>query len=436
MYGSGVPHRDAGGATPSHEEICELLAASPQLVDAVIGARSMLLGREVPVSDRSAPRRADIVFVTSDAAPVFCEVKTRPGDVYEARGQLRDLPQQAARHWRPDFLNEQWQSALAETGVHPSTRLRQLRPSVAAAALWQQVIANLRAGRFHRVLVMPTAPDAVIDAVREENAVSDQPPIDIFALRPSRGLARPRAHPDASVRVVKISAELRRARVRHYADKGCKRAEIARRVGGVSTRTIDRDIEALTEAGWAYRPERIVSTPRTMCADRCGRVDRNGLCPRCRKQRHMQFLRRHPDLTNPEAAAELGLAHDTVRAYRRELRPSPPERVSYASFDVEIRRRWNRGDTVPDIAAALDIPESGARSRVQRLQVLGLAIKRWTMADGRRRALDRLADRETDTELFGGTKAARLRGTTARRLGKQRRNDRQRIQSPDRRLAA
>jgi hypothetical protein len=146
-----------------------LLARFPDLLagDQLGGAaprRWLLISREtaVPSEEDGAGRWSlDHLFVDQDAVPTLVEVK-RSSDTRirrEVVGQMLDYAANAVVYWPIETVIQAYQRRCERDGLDPETEIAAvLSPDQDADTFWEQVAANLQAGRVRLVFVADEIP--------------------------------------------------------------------------------------------------------------------------------------------------------------------------------------------------------------------------------------------------------------------------------------
>ena len=146
----------------------QLLADHPNLLAGDVEAdqrkRLLLIQREMGVpseADAGSRWSLDHLFVDEDAIPTLVEVK-RSSDTRirrEVVGQMLDYAANASSYWRIDALREAFESACQAAGVDPAEAVgSHMAADPDAERFWQDVDANLRAGRLRLVFVADEIP--------------------------------------------------------------------------------------------------------------------------------------------------------------------------------------------------------------------------------------------------------------------------------------
>jgi hypothetical protein len=154
----------------SDDELQSLIAGHPALLggdpDAAGGWFALARTGPLPEGATRSPRwSVEHLFLAQDAAPTVVEA-LRSGDPRahgDLFGQILYYAANAALWWPRETLNAAFSADHAAAGINDGEALARLvGPDVAAEAFWDQVEANLTAGRIRMVLV--------VDEVRPELA--------------------------------------------------------------------------------------------------------------------------------------------------------------------------------------------------------------------------------------------------------------------------
>jgi hypothetical protein len=123
----------------------------------------LLVRREQTIGDGETSQARwsiDHLFVTKEAVPVLVEVK-RATDTRlrrEVIGQLLDYAANGSVHWNDGMLKRSFEEHCQQQDEDPQESLQLFAPSEDYEAFWEQVDANLRAGRMRLVVVADTIP--------------------------------------------------------------------------------------------------------------------------------------------------------------------------------------------------------------------------------------------------------------------------------------
>lgn len=162
-----VPMREA--PYESEDVLQELLARFPDLLagdrsESGSGRRWILIDRESRVPDDigSGGRWSlDHLFIDQDGVPTLVEVK-RSSDTRirrEVVGQLIDYAANAVVYWPIERLRESFESRLEHEEIDVEEEMAKLlEPDADVEAFWEQVGANLKAGRIRMVFVSDEIP--------------------------------------------------------------------------------------------------------------------------------------------------------------------------------------------------------------------------------------------------------------------------------------
>ncbi|MGI3899316.1 MAG: hypothetical protein ACRYGP_31195 [Janthinobacterium lividum] len=153
----------------SEDHFQRLLASFPELlagdqIDAEVPRRFMLVAREQGIaSEEGAGGRwsIDHLFLDQDGVPTLVEVK-RGTDTRirrEVVGQMLDYAANAVLHWPVDALRARFAERCASEGNEPSDVLsRLIGVEQDGDVFWEQVRANLSAGRIRLLFVADRIP--------------------------------------------------------------------------------------------------------------------------------------------------------------------------------------------------------------------------------------------------------------------------------------
>jgi hypothetical protein len=146
----------------------KLIAEHPEVL---VGERDLdettawlLVKREASIVDQQEPGRGmtlDHLYLDEHAVPTFVEVKRRSDTRIrrEVIGQILDYAANAPSYWDVGVLQGWFNERCSERGVEPDQALRAAFPAVDdIAAYWEQVSANLDAGRLRLVIVADAIP--------------------------------------------------------------------------------------------------------------------------------------------------------------------------------------------------------------------------------------------------------------------------------------
>lgn len=154
--------RMQSAAPETEEQIQHLLAVQPELIGDIAGPL-LLIQREQPIGDGLTANRwsLDHLFVTRDAVPVLIEVK-RAVDTRlrrEVVGQMLDYAANGTAYWTAAALAEAFRQTCLKSKVDADDSLESfLENTRDAEDFWEQVEANLRAGRIKMVFVADRIP--------------------------------------------------------------------------------------------------------------------------------------------------------------------------------------------------------------------------------------------------------------------------------------
>jgi len=150
-------------AAPASENLMQALVARHPEVIADGDGGLLLVRREQPIADAAdgAGRwSVDHLFVTREAVPVLVELK-RAVDTRlrrEVVGQMLDYAANAAAHWRSGTIAEAFADTCRVAGRDADEALRDFVGDADPAGFWQQVDANITAGRMKLVFVADVVP--------------------------------------------------------------------------------------------------------------------------------------------------------------------------------------------------------------------------------------------------------------------------------------
>jgi len=146
----------------TEDRMQELVARYPELI--CDGDDDLLLiRREHPIADTEEGNgrwSLDHLFVTRDAVPVLVELKRSVDSRLrrEVVGQLLDYAANATAYWQVDGLAESFAKTAAEAGLDPEAALSSFIGDQDPTVFWNQVDANLKAGRIKLVFVADEIP--------------------------------------------------------------------------------------------------------------------------------------------------------------------------------------------------------------------------------------------------------------------------------------
>lgn len=158
--GKLVPMRPA--APPNEDTLQELIGRFPEVISGD-GDALLLVQREKSVPDQmdgSARWSLDHLFVTRGGVPVLVEVK-RAVDTRirrEVVGQLLDYAANGVAYWRPGTLAEAFAYQCSLSSLDPDLELARFLNDEDPQAFWEQVDANLAAGRIRLVVAADEIP--------------------------------------------------------------------------------------------------------------------------------------------------------------------------------------------------------------------------------------------------------------------------------------
>lgn len=162
-------------APPSEDELQDLIARFPETVSDRDG-ELLLIRREqgVPGEEEGSDRWSlDHLFVTRKAVPVLIEVK-RATDTRlrrEVIGQILDYAANGAAYWQKGILKAAFDKTCEETGEDPDLILSEFLQDDDPTEFWDQVEANLEAGRLKLVIAadhIPSELARVIEFLNEQ----------------------------------------------------------------------------------------------------------------------------------------------------------------------------------------------------------------------------------------------------------------------------
>ena len=140
----------------------ELVARYPELIGDADGDL-LLIRREQPVSDGldgSGRWSLDHLFVTRTGVPVLVELK-RASDTRLRReivGQLLDYAANGVAYWQAGSIAEAFRTTCASGEANAEEMLSSFLGDADTSAFWEQVDANLKAGRIKLVFVADVIP--------------------------------------------------------------------------------------------------------------------------------------------------------------------------------------------------------------------------------------------------------------------------------------
>lgn len=150
-------------AAPLDEDsLQDLIARFPDVIAGDAG-KLLLVQREQSVPDAidgNGRWSLDHLFVTRDARPVLVEVK-RASDTRlrrEVVGQLLDYAANGVAYWKPGDLMRAFDATCEKAGTTAEIELQGFLKEEDPAEFWDQVDANLAAGRIRLVIVADVIP--------------------------------------------------------------------------------------------------------------------------------------------------------------------------------------------------------------------------------------------------------------------------------------
>lgn len=150
-------------SAPQNEaSLQELIARFPETIAGESGSL-LLIRREQAVPDAidgGGRWSLDHLFVSRDAVPVLVEVK-RASDTRirrEVVGQVLDYAANGVAYWKPGALQEAFRHQCEEDGVDPTEQLDEFLDSIEPDTFWEQVDANLSAGRIRMIIAADEIP--------------------------------------------------------------------------------------------------------------------------------------------------------------------------------------------------------------------------------------------------------------------------------------
>lgn len=179
-------------------ELQELIARYPSLVagDQITPddpRRWLLVSREMPLAAEEGGGgrwSVDHLLVDQDAVPALVEVK-RSTDTRirrEVIGQMLDYAANSLLFWPADTLRAAFEQNCRARAVEPAEALLDFLPSQTDQdAFWEQVAANLAAGRLRLIFVADRIPTELLRVVEFLDAHLDQ--IDVVAVEVRQHLA-------------------------------------------------------------------------------------------------------------------------------------------------------------------------------------------------------------------------------------------------------
>lgn len=166
----------------SEDVLQTLLATHPNIIpggqiDGANPRRWLLICREagIPGSEDGGGRWSlDHLLVDQDAVPTLVEVK-RSQDTRirrEVVGQMLEYAANASTYWSLSTLLAQFANTCRQNAQDPEEALSEfLEDNIDAESFWEQVIANLRAGRLRLVFVadvIPTELQAIVEFLNNQ----------------------------------------------------------------------------------------------------------------------------------------------------------------------------------------------------------------------------------------------------------------------------
>lgn len=158
--GTLVPMRPA--APPNEDSLQDLIGRFPEIISGD-GDALLLIQREKSVPDQIdgvARWSLDHLFVTRSGIPVLVEVK-RAVDTRirrEVIGQLLDYAANGVAYWRPGTLAEAFAQQCALSALDPDLEIARFLVGEDPVQFWEQVDANLAAGRIRLVVAADEIP--------------------------------------------------------------------------------------------------------------------------------------------------------------------------------------------------------------------------------------------------------------------------------------
>ena len=149
-------------APSSEDKMQELVARYPELINDADG-ELLLIRREQPVNDgidSTGRWSLDHLFVTRDAVPVLVELK-RASDTRIRRemvGQLLDYAANGVAYWQAGSIAETFRVTCASREANSEEVLSSFLGDADISSFWEQVDANLKAGRVKLVFVADVIP--------------------------------------------------------------------------------------------------------------------------------------------------------------------------------------------------------------------------------------------------------------------------------------
>ncbi len=150
------------GAPPDEDSLQDLIARFPEIISSD-GEPMLLVRREQSVPDSldgSGRWSIDHLFVTRGAEPVLVEVK-RASDTRirrEVVGQLMDYAANGVAYWKPGTLAEAFEIQQTADGSDPAIVLSDFLGEKDPDDFWDQVDANLTAGRVRLIIAADQIP--------------------------------------------------------------------------------------------------------------------------------------------------------------------------------------------------------------------------------------------------------------------------------------
>jgi hypothetical protein len=162
-------------APPTEDVFQELIAKFPEIVSETDG-ELLLVRREigVPDAEEASDRWSlDHLFVSKNAVPVLIEVK-RASDTRirrEVVGQLLDYAANGVAYWPNGTLKAAFRATCEQDGVDEAGRIGAFLDGENVDEFWDQVDANLSAGRLRMVVaadVIPSELARIIEFMNEQ----------------------------------------------------------------------------------------------------------------------------------------------------------------------------------------------------------------------------------------------------------------------------
>ncbi len=149
-------------APVNEDSLQKLIADFPEIIS-VDNEPLLLISREQSIPDMidgSSRFSLDNLFVTKNAIPVLVEVK-RATDTRirrEVVGQLLDYAANGVVYWKPGTFEKEFETQCRNEGTDPALKLSAFLEDNDEIDFWEQVDANLQAGRIKLIIAADKIP--------------------------------------------------------------------------------------------------------------------------------------------------------------------------------------------------------------------------------------------------------------------------------------